>query len=41
MKKRLNIALCVGMLDAEISVAICEGALNAASKTDANLFILP
>ena len=41
MKKRLNIALCVGMLDAEISVAICEGALNAAAKTDANLFILP
>ena len=29
------------MLDAEISAAICEGALNAASKTDANLFILP
>jgi DNA-binding LacI/PurR family transcriptional regulator len=29
------------MLDAEISVAICEGALNAAAKTDANLFILP
>ncbi len=41
MKKRLNIALCVGMLDAEISVAICEGALNAAAKTDSNLFILP
>ncbi|HCM92838.1 MAG TPA: hypothetical protein DIS78_09770 [Lachnospiraceae bacterium] len=41
MKKRMNIALCVGMLDAEISLAICEGALKAASKTDANLFILP
>ena len=38
---RLNIALCVGMLDAEISAAICEGALTAASKTDVNLFILP
>ena len=41
MKKRLNIALCVGMLEAEISVALCEGALNAAAKTDANLFIIP
>ncbi len=41
MKKRLNIALCVGMLDAELSMSICEGALNAAKKSDVNLFILP
>lgn len=41
MNKRLNIALCIGMMDAEISLAICEGALNAADKTDANLFVLP
>ena len=41
MKKRLNIALCIGMMDAEISLDFCEGALNAAGKTDANLFVLP
>ena len=29
------------MMDAEISVAVCEGALNAAAQTDANLFIIP
>ncbi|MCR5282583.1 MAG: GGDEF domain-containing protein [Lachnospiraceae bacterium] len=41
MKKRLNIALCIAMLDAELSVAICEGALRGAKKTDVNLFIIP
>ena len=41
MGRRLNIALCIGMLDTEFSDAICEGALMAAKKIDANLFILP
>ncbi|MBR3646458.1 MAG: GGDEF domain-containing protein [Lachnospiraceae bacterium] len=40
-KKRLNIALCIGMLESEFSHAICEGALMAAKDMDANLFILP
>ena len=41
MGRRLNIALCIGMLDTEFSDAICEGALMAAKKIDANLFVLP
>ena len=41
MGRRLNIALCIGMLDMEFSDAICEGALMAAKKIDANLFVLP
>lgn len=41
MKRRLNIALCIGMLDTEFSDAICEGALMAARRIDANLFVMP
>lgn len=41
MGKRKNIALYVGMIENEISYAICEGALLAAKEMDANLFILP
>ncbi len=40
-KKRLNIALCIGMLESDFSYAICEGALMAAKDLDANLFIFP
>jgi len=40
-KKRLNIALCIGMLESDFSFAICEGALMAAKDLDANLFIFP
>ena len=41
MERRMNIALFVGMLDTEFSDAVCEGALEAAKKLDANLFIIP
>ncbi|MBR6223908.1 MAG: GGDEF domain-containing protein [Lachnospiraceae bacterium] len=41
MKKRLNIALFVAMLENEFSYAVCEGALTGAKEIDANLIVLP
>ena len=40
-KRRLNIALCIGVLESEFCYGICEGALKAAKEIDANLFVLP
>lgn len=41
MKKRMNIALCVGMIENAFSYSIIDGAMLAAKDIDANLFILP
>ncbi len=40
-KQRMNIALCVGMLESDFSYAVCEGALIAAKDLDVNLFVFP
>ncbi len=41
MKKRINIALCVGMIENAFSYSIIDGAMLGAKDIDANLFILP
>lgn len=41
MKKRMNIALCVGMIENAFSYSIIDGAMLGAKDIDANLFILP
>lgn len=41
MKRRMNIALLVGMIETEFSREICAGAMLGAKEIDANLFILP
>lgn len=41
MKKRMNIALCVGMIENAFSYSIIDGAMLGAKDIDANLYILP
>lgn len=41
MKKRMNIALCVGMIENSFSYSIIDGAMLGAKDIDANLYILP
>ena len=41
INNRMNIALCIGMLESDFSHEICEGALMAAKDLDVNLFVLP
>lgn len=41
MGKRMNIALCVGMIENAFSYSIIDGAMMGAKDIDANLFILP
>lgn len=41
MGKRMNIALCVGMIENAFTNSIIDGAMLGAKDIDANLFILP
>ncbi|MGN0439052.1 MAG: diguanylate cyclase domain-containing protein [Lachnospiraceae bacterium] len=41
MKKRMNIALCVAMIENAFTYSIIDGAMIGAKDIDANLYILP
>lgn len=41
MRRRLNIALCIGMIENAFSYSVIDGAMLGAKDMDANLFIFP